>query len=99
VRLVYRPSFVDDLARSYTWIAQENLSAAERFLDIVEAAALRLTDFPDMGAPRDELRLGLRSLRVRPFKHLVFYRTEGANVVLIRLLHGAQDLPKRSYSD
>jgi toxin ParE1/3/4 len=97
VRVVRRPKFVDDLSDAYAWIAPNSEMAAERLLDGVEATVARLIKFPLIGAGRETLAPGLRSIRVRPFRHLVFYRIEDDQVVLIRLLHDARMLENEDY--
>ncbi|MFZ4072218.1 MAG: type II toxin-antitoxin system RelE/ParE family toxin [Caulobacterales bacterium] len=63
-----------------------------RLLALTEATIARLERFPLIGVPREELAAGLRSIRIRPFPHLIFYRVDGEMVTLVRLLHGARDL-------
>ncbi|HEY5049057.1 MAG TPA: type II toxin-antitoxin system RelE/ParE family toxin, partial [Rhizomicrobium sp.] len=65
----------------------------------VEATAARLIKFPLIGAPREALAPGLRSIRVRPFRHLMFYRIEDNEIVLIRLLHDARILENQDYGE
>ena len=95
--VVRRPKLLDNLADAYDWIAPDDEKAAARLLDLVDATASRLARFPYIGAPRDELAPALRSIRIRPFRHLLFYRVTDDEVVLIRLLHGSQDLPRQSF--
>ena len=59
----------------------------------------RLARIPFIGAPREELAPGLRSIRIRPFPHLLFYSVDGETVTLIRLLHGARDLPNQDLDE
>ncbi len=92
MNILRRPKFVDDLADAYAWIAADNVAAAERLLSLTEVTIARLERFAYIGAPREALGPGLRSIRIRPFPHLLFYRVEGETVTLIRLLHGARDL-------
>ena len=97
MRVVRRPEFLDDLYDAYAWIAPESERAAERLLDRVEATIARLRQFPKAGAQRESLAPDLRSIRVRPFRHLIFYRAGEQEIVLIRLLHGARALEKQVY--
>jgi hypothetical protein len=57
----------------------------------------RLMQFPMTGTTRGTLAPGLRSIRVRPFQHLIFYRVVEDQLVLIRLLHGARALAEQDY--
>lgn len=97
VRVVRRPKFVDDLSDAYAWIATSGERAGERLLDRADATIERLGRYPLIGAPRDSLAAGLRSIRVRPFRHLIFYRVEEDEIVLIRFLHGARALELQDY--
>lgn len=97
VRVVRRPQFLDDLYAAYAWIAPESVSAAERLLDRVDLTIDRLRLHPLIGAPREALAPGLRSIRVRPFRHLIFYRASANEIELIRLLHGAHALEAQDY--
>ena len=92
MRVLRRPRFVEDLYEAYAWIAADSEPAAERLLDRVEVAIDRLQQYPMAGAPRENLTPGLRSIRAVPFRHLIFYRVTGEDIVLIRLLHGVRNL-------
>jgi toxin ParE1/3/4 len=63
----------------------------------IGATVERLTTHPLIGAPREPLAPGLRSIRVRPFRHLLFYRIDDSEIVLIRHLHSARNLEKQEY--
>jgi toxin ParE1/3/4 len=45
-----------------------------------------------MGCPREEFAPNLRSAHVG--KYTIFYRPEDEGIEVIRVLHGARDLPK-----
>jgi len=49
----------------------------------------RLQDFPRIGVPRDDLRPGLRSLRVRD--HQLLYRIDADVINVLRVVHVRQD--------
>ena len=97
MRVVRRPKFLDDLAEAYAWIAPDSEKAAERLLDRVEATVSWLARYPLIGAPRDSLAAGLRSIRVRPFQHLIFYRAGPEEIILVRILHGARALERQRF--
>jgi toxin ParE1/3/4 len=97
LRIVRRPKFLDDLFDAYAWIAPDSEKAAERLLDRIEATIETLRQFPLTGAHRESLGPDLRSIRVRPFRHLIFYRTSEEEIVLLRLLHGARALEDQDY--
>jgi len=81
---------VDDATQAYSYLLGQSPRAAERFLDEVERVAHLLAAFPELGRPRGEIGKGVRSIRLRAFGHLVFYRIDGETLMLLRLLHGAR---------
>ena len=48
-----------------------------------------LTDYPELGKPRDDLFPGCRQLRVE--QHILFYRVTEEDVIIGRVLHVRQD--------
>lgn len=73
---------------------------AERYLRAVAGTRDRLSLTPDAGRRRrfsSPLLRGVRSLAVeRPFhRHLFFFRREDAVILILRIMHGARDLPRR----
>ena len=62
-----------DAAEIWSYVAADNLSAADRLLAEFDEALETLVQFPKMGQFRDELEPALRSFRVR--NYLLFYRT------------------------
>lgn len=96
LRLVRRPSVLDDLRDAAAYIAQDNLSAALRLLDEFETTAEMLAAQPHVG-PRLEWLGSHRELRRWPIRgfgnYLVIYEVTKTTVDLIRIVHGARDLP------
>jgi toxin ParE1/3/4 len=97
VRVVRHPRAIQDIIDTADYIAQDSLPAARRFLRAVEASIERLASMPGMGSPYhadDPGLAGTRMLRVRGFaRYLVFYRTVGNDLVVMRVIHGARDIP------
>ena len=98
MRVLRRPLFLDDLADAYAHLADQSPRAAEGLLEEVQLLVDLLAEFPHLGRPRDELRSGVRSFRVRRFRHLIFYRVTPDALVLLRILHGARDLSRENLS-
>jgi toxin ParE1/3/4 len=103
VRLPVRKSecFLADLDAQFRWYeAEAGGKVASRYLSAMDRTIERLAQRPDTGRPRHfahpELR-GLRScLLAKPFhRHLIFYRHDEATLDLVRVMHGARDLPRR----
>jgi toxin ParE1/3/4 len=90
MKLRLRAAAVRDLDGIFDYsLATHGAAAAEAYLRALKAAMERLLNFPELGAARDDLAPGLRGLPVR--EHRVFYRIEGAEVVVARVLHKAMD--------
>jgi toxin ParE1/3/4 len=79
------------------YIAKDNLEAALRFLDAVQAALDRIGDCPSIGSPRYAhlpIMENLRVWAVPDFEHhLVFYVERSEYVDVLRVLHAARDIP------
>ena len=96
-RLTRTPEARRDIIEHAVYLGQQSARTAARFLDAVEASLERLVEMPQLGSPRDfpnpELT-GLRSWAVRGFPNvLIFYRLTETGIDVIRVLHGARDLP------
>lgn len=71
-------------------IAAHGRETAESYLRLIHATLDRLAEFPELGVPQFDLRAGLRSLPVK--EHRIFYRFEGAAILVARVLHKAMDV-------
>jgi toxin ParE1/3/4 len=96
-RLRIYPSADADVEDAALFIARDNLNAALRFYDAVDKTFRQIRDHP-MRWPRYELDqrklAGLRKCSVIGFrKYLVFYLTDDDVVDVIRVLHGAREIP------
>jgi len=90
VRLL-RPA-EEDLTELYEYIAADNPSAAERLLRRIEKDLSALAKRPMLGpVPRDPdiAQLGYRYLIMG--QYLAFYKIEGSQIFIHRILHGARD--------
>lgn len=68
-----------------TWSLDQALDYVDKIYDIFDQIAA----FPEIG--RDERDLG-SDLRSKPVaKHRIYYRVEGNTLIIIRILHAAQD--------
>jgi toxin ParE1/3/4 len=90
-----RPRADQDIDDYAAHIAQDNLDAALRFIDAVQVGFDQISAHPSMGAPRyAHLIDGLRFWPIPDFpNHLIFYFEQPSYVDVIRVLHGAMDLP------
>lgn len=56
------PEADDDVVEIASYIGQDNLEAAIRWVDVIDAKLRLLSEFSGLGTQRDELAAGLRSL-------------------------------------
>lgn len=63
-----------------------------------QAAFRRLSEFPELGVRRERFLEAAGDVRMWPlpaFPHYtVYYRPTGAGVEIVRILHGARDIPR-----
>jgi toxin ParE1/3/4 len=84
-----------DLLAAAGWIANENPSAAVALRDAVVAAATRIGLHPRIGALRTELaRQSIWFLVVSGFPYVIVYDASREPPLILRVLHGARELPE-----
>jgi toxin ParE1/3/4 len=93
-----RPQAEADLTDQFVYyLAAGGAELAERFLTAVEAATQRLLETPGIGAKRSFRHPSLQGLRMHPVRgferHLVFYHERDDGIEIVRVLHGARDIP------
>ena len=86
------PEAAHDLDEITDFIAADNPRAAARLIDSLEEKCQALADMPGMGRSREELAPNLSSSLVG--KYVIFYRPDAEGVEIIRVIHGARDIPK-----
>ena len=91
-RVVRSPDSKRDTTEIWVYIAEDNFDAADRLIDLFNEKLALLADHPGLGQMRDDLAPGLRSFPVG--KYLLFYRPMAGGIELVRVLHGARDLPR-----
>lgn len=91
------PAFVSDLEEAYGFLLERNAQAATLLVERIDDLLRLLGEFPAVGRERRDLGRGLRSMRVRGFPYLVFYRIAGPDVLVIRVLHGARRMRSRLF--
>lgn len=75
----------------YTATQSNSIKIADRLIDSISERFLLLADYPHIGRRRDEdLRPGLRSFPVGAY--VIFYRLEGTEVLILRVVRGSRDL-------
>lgn len=91
MKLKWTPRAHEQLYEIIEYIAKGSKKNASEIFDRIHSAAMKLVDFPEMGAhPHDErlLRSGYRMLVVEKF--LILYMIGGDAVTIMGVVHGAQ---------
>jgi len=79
-----------DLKQIWTYIAEDNMQAADALLDRIGSMLNLLGRTPLLGRSRDELAAGLRSFAVG--NYVIFYLPRGSGIIVVRILSGYRDL-------
>jgi len=88
----YRSSRAEiDLIEIWGFIAKDDPLAADRQLDLIDAACEMLAGNPHGGPRREDLAQGLRFYPVG--NYLIFYTVADDGITVARVLHGARDYP------
>lgn len=80
-----------DLIELWLYIAEDNPAAADRVLDEIDVKCQLLAEQPRLGPARPDIRPELRYFPVG--SHLILYREITGGVEIVRVVHGARDLP------
>ncbi len=81
-----------DLLEIWTYIAADDVRAADKIIDDITEKLDRLAQFPMMGRAREELAVGIRSFVSN--KYVILYRLDGPDIEIHRVIHGARDIPR-----
>lgn len=86
-----------DIEEIMRYISQDNPEVAATFHGAVESTCELLVTMPEMGSPRTFNNPELEGLRMWPMKkfekYLIFYRSTPEGIEIVRVLHGARDIP------
>ena len=95
--VVVKPRARADVLEMAIAMAVDTVDAAIKFVDAFESTIVWLADEPHVGRARGFRRVdrrGVRSWAIQGFpNHLVFYTVAARQVFIVRVLHGARDLP------
>jgi toxin ParE1/3/4 len=85
-----RPQADIDLDSIWSFIAADNVGAADRLIGRFGEVFEMLAENPLAGRERVDLRRGLRSFAVR--NYVIFYLPHSDGVEILRVAHGRQDI-------
>jgi addiction module RelE/StbE family toxin len=92
MKLRYTPRARSDLAEIHDYIAQDNLQAARRVIQIIRKAAEALAQNPLVG--KAGRVAGTRELTVGRFPFMLAYRVDAEEVQILSVIHTARMWPE-----
>lgn len=92
-QVLYAQSAQTDLLKAWLFVAETNLTAADRMLEKIEQEAATLSQQPKMGRIRPELGKDVRSWPTST-PYILFYRLDDSGLTVLRILHHARDVGK-----
>ncbi len=81
-----------DLFTIWEYIAQDNISAADRIVTRLERAFQLLAAFPKKGHRRADVHTSKPVLFWPDGAYVIVYRPESKPLIIVRIVHGARDL-------
>ena len=87
--VTFLPLADDDLLAAWLHIATDNPIAADEYVDRIHHVCALISDNPEMGADRNDLRDSVRSFPVE--NHVVFYALKAKGITVLRVWPSAQD--------
>ena len=91
-RVRFGPEARADLLDLYDHIADAaGRDLALAYVERIEHTCVGLADFPYRGAPRDDIRPGLRVIGIER-RTLIAYIADASDVTILRVLHGGRDV-------
>ncbi|HEY1174460.1 MAG TPA: type II toxin-antitoxin system RelE/ParE family toxin [Verrucomicrobiae bacterium] len=90
--VIFSAQAEEDLASITDYIAADNPDAALNLLSEIQTKVFLYSRTPELGKKADHLRAGLRYFIKG--NYLIFYRSNKGVLEVVRVLHGAQNLPE-----
>jgi addiction module RelE/StbE family toxin len=97
MKVAWSDGAVEDLHAILLYVAVDNVAAAFKLVDRLEAAGNGLTKFPRRG--RTGREPGTRELVVPGTKYIIIYELNGDRLEIIHVMHGARQWPPTADSD
>ncbi|MGB0723707.1 MAG: type II toxin-antitoxin system RelE/ParE family toxin [Gammaproteobacteria bacterium] len=97
-QLRFHPRAKDDIAEILIYLrAEASPTVSRQFLEALDKTTNRLREHPHLGSHRTFTSPLLRHIRMIPIsdfsRHLLFYLSDQDCIDVIRVVHGARDLP------
>ena len=88
-RVTRRPAAEADILEIWSYIAEDSIVEADRWVDTLDAKFDVWATQPMMGRSRDEIAPALRSLAFG--RYVVFFEPLPDGIDIVRVLHGSRD--------
>jgi toxin ParE1/3/4 len=90
--LIISPEAIQDLNDIADYFLARNVNTGELLFQKFNQKCQQLATFPNSGRTYENLRQGLRGLSLQGY--IVFYRVTEEELVILRIVHGSQNLPE-----
>jgi toxin ParE1/3/4 len=90
--ILFRRAAVRDLQQIGRQIALVDAAATQRFREAIIRRINVLRKFPESARPRPEFGPNIRTIPIG--RYIVILRIELPKVIVLRIVHGARDLPR-----
>ena len=89
--ILRRPQAQNDIDDIWYYIANDNIIAADNWVDRLDEQFRLLALQPLMGRTRDEIAASVRSFPIG--RYVIFYLPLANGIDVVRVLHSARDVP------
>jgi toxin ParE1/3/4 len=87
--LTFSPLAEDDLSRIEDYVGRDSPERALSFIARLRGRCAKIAAFPEAAPLRPEVGEGIRMV---PFgRYLIFYKADGRDILIVRIVHGARD--------
>jgi toxin ParE1/3/4 len=90
-RIALTPRAQQDLEDLFDYMDARQAHGSDLFAEKFDEACRLFLAHPSMGATAEELAPSLRQFRV--WNYVVFYRPSADGLEIVRIIHGARDIP------
>jgi toxin ParE1/3/4 len=97
MNFILAPSATRDLDRLSQYFLETNVETGEKLFKALNQRFYNLTQFPNIGKPYAHLHPSIRGLLVE--KYIIFYRVTTAQVEIVRIVDGRQNLDQLFTAD
>ncbi len=89
-KVAFHPNLGSDLLEAVAWLDEQlgYLDPGNHLIDVFSEATNHVGQFPTIYR---KVYKEFRHMVLHPFKHLLYYRIDGETIVIVLLIHGAQD--------